>query len=163
MESRKIARRGLFTSLSLAIYILEGMLPVLLPVPGLKLGLANIVSLYILYKYGFFEALEVLLARIVLGSIFAGQMISFFYSLAGGILSLIVMALILKLTYKKAVVLVSILGAIFHNVGQMLVAIYMLSLTGIIYYMPYLALASILTGAFNGMVVKLILRKDILG
>ena len=148
---KKLTTLALFTTIALTIFILESALPPIVPVPGIKLGLANIITLILLLNGTWAEALIVLIMRIVLGSIFAGQMMSFFYSLAGGLLCLLVMALLNRILGKKLIWFTSIMGAIAHNMGQIIVAMAVLGSAYVLYYLPFLLLSGIITGLFTGL------------
>ena len=148
---KKLTTLALFTTIALTIFMLESAIPPLVPIPGIKLGLANIVTLTLLVKSNWKDALIVLVMRIILGSIFAGQMMSFFYSLAGGLLCLLVMALLHKILSSKFLWFISIAGAIGHNIGQILVAMIILDSGYVLYYLPYLLISGIITGLFTGL------------
>lgn len=148
---KKLTTLALFTTIALTIFMLESMIPPLVPIPGIKLGLANIVTLVLIVNGTWKDALCVLIMRIILGSIFAGQMMSFLYSIAGGLLCLAVMALLHHLLGKKLLWFTSIIGAIAHNTGQIAVAAIVLGSGYVIYYYPYLILSGIITGAFTGL------------
>lgn len=119
---KKLTTLALFSTIALTIFLLESLIPPLVPIPGIKLGLANIVTLILLANGTWRDALVVLMARILLGSIFAGQMMSFFYSLAGGLACLLVMAILHHFLGKKLLWFTSIIGALAHNTGQIIVA-----------------------------------------
>ena len=123
MDIKKMTALAMFSVIALTIFTAESMIGPIVPIPGIKLGLANIVTLLVLVLYGPKEAVFVLIVRILLGSMFGGQMISFFYSLSGGILCWLVMSLISALLKKKFLVLISMCGAAAHNIGQILAAI----------------------------------------
>ncbi len=123
MDIKKMTALAMFSVIALTIFTAESMIGQIVPIPGIKLGLANIVTLLVLILYAPKEALFVLIVRILLGSMFGGQMISFFYSLTGGILCWLVMSLISALLKKKFLVLISMCGAAAHNIGQILAAI----------------------------------------
>ena len=148
---RKMTLLALFTTIALTIFILESAIPPLVPIPGIKLGLANIVTLILIVNGTWRDALCVLLMRIVLGSIFAGQMMSFFYSLAGGLLCLLIMALLHRFLGEKLLWFTSIFGAIAHNMGQIMVAMIVLGSAYVLYYVPFLVLSAIITGLFTGL------------
>ncbi len=150
---KKLTTLALFTTIALTIFILESFIPPLVPIPGVKLGLANIITLILLVKSHWKDALIVMIVRILLGSIFAGQMMSFFYSLAGGLLCLLIMTLIHKLLGNKLIWFTSITGAIGHNIGQVLVAMVVLGSGYVLYYLPYLMISGIITGLFTGLCV----------
>lgn len=154
---KKIVLLGLYSTISLTIFMIEAAFPVLMPIPGIKLGLANIITLIALCRYGFRDALMVLTVRILMASFMAGQIVYLLYSVCGGLLSLLAMFLVNKLLTGKYVYITSIMGGIFHNVGQILAAYFVLSLNAILLYMPYLIISGIVTGLFTGLVAHYIL------
>lgn len=105
----------MFVTISLTIFVLESLMPPVINIPGIKPGFANIVTLFLLVNTNKRSAFTVLIVRIILASIFAGQIMSLFYSLSGGILSLLAMSIVLYITKKKTVWFASVVGAIFHN------------------------------------------------
>lgn len=147
---KKLTTLALFSTIALTIFLLESLIPPLVPIPGIKLGLANIVTLILLANGAWRDALVVLMARILLGSIFAGQMMSFFYSLAGGMVCLLVMAVLHHFLGKKLLWFTSIIGALAHNTGQILVAALILG-PYVLFYYPYLIVGGIITGLFTGL------------
>ena len=151
MSIKKITLLALFTTLSLAIYAAESALPPLAPIPGIKLGLANIITLSLLRHFSARDALLVLIARILLSALLFGQALSLLYSLAGGFLSLLVMALTMKLLQKKYPFLTGAMGGLTHNLGQLLVAFAITATPGVFAYLPVLIPAGILTGIFTGL------------
>jgi heptaprenyl diphosphate synthase len=156
MEMKKLVRLSMLLSLSVALNIFESFIPILGNIiPGSKLGLANIVTLFVIYLYGFKDAIFVSLMRVLLvGIIRTGLFnITFFFSLGGAILSVIAMYLSYKFT-KLSVVGISIIGSIFHSIGQILIAILILKMPQMVYYLPYLLLLSIPTGIIIGMISK---------
>ena len=114
---------ALFTTMALTIFVVEAQIPVPVPIPGVKLGLANVITLIVLVVYRPRDAFAVLVLRILLGSIFTGTPVSLLYSLTGGILCFLGMALLCKLLQKKHLWFISIVGAVLHHVGQILAAI----------------------------------------
>lgn len=167
MKTKKITMLGLLTTIALTIFMIEAALPPIAPIPGIKLGLANVVTLFILIRYKVKDAACVLLVRIILASVFAGQMVSFIYSLFGGALCLIVMAIVNKLLDRKFVFLTSVLGAMAHNAGQIFAAYFVLGMSGIFVYVPFLMISGVVTGLFTGFICyyanKFIPRIDIEG
>ena len=154
MEShiKKITILSLYTAISLTIFIIEAALPALAPIPGVKLGLANIITLLVLVKYSAGDAALVLTVRIIIATLFAGQAVSFIYSICGGFLCLVVMSIFNRILGGKYIFLTSIMGAIAHNTGQILAAFFILRLSGILVYIPYLIISGIITGLFTGLV-----------
>ena len=148
---KKMTLLALYTTIALTIFTVESLIPPPIPLPGIKLGLSNIVTLWLLMHTKARDALLVLLARIVLSSFFAGQMISLMYSLAGGILCFLVMVLLFRLLGNQYVVFISIFGALFHNLGQITAAIAITQLPSMLAYLPALAISGIVTGTFTGL------------
>ena len=130
--------------------MVEAQIPVPVPIPGVKLGLANVITLIVLVVYRPRDAFAVLVLRILLGSIFTGTPVSLLYSLTGGILCFLGMALLCKLLQKKHLWFISIVGAVLHNVGQILAAIAAMQSVQVIAYFPFLLVAGCITGFFTG-------------
>ena len=130
-DVKRLTTLALLTTIALTIFVVESAIPTLVPIPGVKLGLANIVTLFVLKRYKFSDAAIVLAMRIILATIFTGQAVSFIYSVSGGFLCLIVMAAVNKLLRGQYIFLTGILGAVSHNAGQILAAFFILRLSGI--------------------------------
>ncbi len=158
MHTRNLSILALFSALALIISGLESALPPLVPLPGIRLGLANIVTLVLLYRYTAKDALLVLTVRILLSSLLFGQAVSLLYSLAGGLLSLLVMNGGNKLLNRHYLGLTSILGGISHNIGQITVALLLTQVPGVLAYLPFLMLSGILTGLFTGLCAHFMLK-----
>lgn len=156
-KTKRMVLLGILTSVALVIYIIEAQIPVLFP--GIKLGLANIVSLVALILLGWKEALTIMFLRTLLGSFFGGSMSSFMFSIAGGILSNIAMILLYKY-FRNSMSLwsISIIGAIFHNIGQLLVASFVIQDLRIYVYLPVLLVSAIITGLFIGICTKFVVN-----
>lgn len=151
MRLHKLTVLSLFTTLSLIIFALESVIPPLVPVPGIKLGLSNIVTLILIREYSARDTLLVLLARILLASFLFGQAISLLYSLAGGLLSLGAMLLVNRLLHRRYLFLTGTVGGLFHNLGQLLIALFLTQVSGVLAYLPFLILGGIVTGLFTGL------------
>lgn len=163
MEShiRKLTLLSLYTAISLSIFMIEAALPPIVPIPGIKLGLANIITLFVLVKYSAKDAALVLFVRIIMATIFAGQAVSFIYSICGGIMCFTTMSLLNRMLGRKYIFLTSIAGAIAHNTGQILAAFFILRLSGILIYIPYLIVSGTITGLFTGLVCHFAIKKII--
>lgn len=149
-KAKKIVLLGLWTSLALMIHIIEKQIPVLFP--GIKLGLSNMVSFSVLILMGWKEALGVMALRIVLGAAFGGGISSFLFSITGGLLSNLVMIFLYR--YFKghlSLSYISVSGAIFHNIGQLLVASLIIQNAKIYVYLPILLVSAVVTGYFVGL------------
>ena len=158
-KSKTISFLGLCTALALVLSYLEAIIPPVFPaVPGIKMGLPNIVLIFVLYRYGGGKALTVSLLRVVLVSILFGNGMAFLYSLAGARLSMGVMVL-LKRTNLLSTVGVSVAGGVAHNVGQILMAMLLLETAELIYYLVILAVSGTLAGILIGLCGALLVRK----
>ena len=154
----KLTTLALLVAAALMIYAIESMLPSLVPIPGVKLGLANVVTLIALKRYGARDAFLVLLARILLSSFFFGQLLSLLYSFCGGLLCMLISWLVNTLLQGRFIYLTSIFGAISHNAAQLLVAFVITQTLGIFGYLPFLMISAILTGLFTGLCAHFTLK-----
>ncbi len=148
---------GLLISVGLVLHLVESLLPLSFFVPGAKIGLANIASLLGLIIFGFKAGLLILFARILAGSLLGGTFLSFnfFMSLSGGVAGFILMSVIyLVLNDYFSLIGVSIIGAVFHNLGQIIAASFIISNFGLFYYLPYLTLLAIPSGIGIGLIVQ---------
>ena len=158
-STKKIAMLGLCTAVALVLAYIESILPpVFHAVPGIKIGLPNIIIIFILYRYGLKEAAVVSLVRMVAVSFMFGNLMALIYSFAGGFLSMLVMVL-LKKSKLLSVVGVSVAGGVFHNVGQILMAMLFLGTTELGYYLIVLTVTGILSGIFVGLCGAIIVKR----
>lgn len=158
MKTKKLVLMALLAAVSLGIWIAEAQLPPLVPVPGVKPGLANIITLAAMALLGRRAAGEVLAVRIILGSLFAGSFSAILFSLAGGVLAWAVMALTIGHFEHKQLWIVSVLGALAHNAGQLLAAVAVTKTVSLLWYGPALAAAAVITGTFTGLAATYLLR-----
>ncbi len=159
-STKHLVRMGLYTAIALTIFILEAQLPPLIPsVPGMKLGLANIVTLILLTCETRRDALLVLLARILLGSFFAGQMAALAYSLAGGLLSFCVSMLCSWIFKRETLWFTGIAGGAFHNMGQIAAAAVLMQTSAVLAYLPVLVLCGMATGLFSGLAAMFFIKR----
>ena len=156
--SRKLTRIALLSAVALTIFVLEAQIPLPIALPGFKLGLSNIVTLLALSLLGWKEALCVLGIRIVLGNLVTGQLAALFYSLGGGLLSFVCMAIAAKLLPKTQLWVAGVLGGLAHNIGQMAVAVLLTSTPALLYYLPMLLLCALGSGCFTGLTASLVLK-----
>lgn len=154
MKLRRIVIIAILISIASIVGYLESLIPFSL-VPGVKLGLANIIILFSIYHYKWYEALIITLFRILLVSLVLGTFlnVSFFMSLSGGLLSFTIMVL-LKNIKKLSVIFISITGALLHGLGQVAVAMIVMGAMEVLYYLPFIMLLSIPTGVIVGVVVS---------
>ena len=159
LTTKNLALCAVLTALALGLSTLENLFPVslLVPLPGVKLGLANIVTVFALYQLGAVPALVILVARCLLGSLFAGNASALLFSLMGGIGAMLVM-IALRRVRGLSVYGVSIAGAAAHNIGQIGEAMIVLGGTAVLGYLPVLLGVSLLTGTLTGFVASLLFR-----
>ena len=158
MKLKHIAYLALCLALAMLFSYVEALFPLSLGIPGIKMGLPNIIIVFLLYRAGVRNAAIVSLSRILLTALLFGNLFSFLYSFAGAFLSLLVMAL-LKKSGAFRVVTVSITGAVSHNLGQILMAMLILGFKEILYYLPYLMLSGILAGIVIGILAALFINR----
>lgn len=152
-NTRKLTSLAMFISAALVLHVVEGMLPVPFVMPGIKLGLANIVTLIAIMFFDFKEIVVIVTLRCFLGSIFGGGISNLLFSFTGGILSAVVMLLLCrKLGQYFSLIGISVAGAIAHNLGQLFVASLIISDFRIYVYLPVLMISSVATGVFIGLV-----------
>ena len=156
--AKKTAYLGLLAAAAILCGYIEFLIPFNFGIPGIKLGLSNFVILIVLYTYGFPGALTVSLVRVLVTGFLFGNLFSMAYGLAGAVLSLIVMAL-LKRTGKFALVGISAAGGAFHNIGQMIVAYAVTPALPLLWYLPVLMLAGLVTGTIIGIIAGIILSR----
>ncbi len=158
-KTRKIAFLGLFTALAMLLSYVEAISPVLITaIPGIKMGLPNVVVIFVLYRFGAWEAALVSAVRVMVVSMLFGNPMTFIYSIAGAALSLAVMVVLKKMNFLSCVG-VSVAGGVFHNVGQILVAMALLGTSAVVYYLVALAISGIVSGILIGLCGALMIKK----
>lgn len=158
-EVRRLTFLAISTTFALVLSYIEFLLPpIFAAVPGVKLGLANIATVFLLYRFGVKEAAAVTFLRVALSSLLFGNPMIFIYSIAGALLSLVVMVLLKKLDFLSTVG-VSTAGAVAHNLGQIIVAMIVLETAEIGYYMIVLAATGTVSGIFVGLLGGLLLKR----
>lgn len=151
MGVKRITRMALLTAIALTIFMVEAQIPPPVPIYGVKLGLANIVTVWAVFLLGPVDTVMILLARVLLGSMFTGQMMALMYSLGGGLLCLCAMLPLRRILTEQQIWVCSVAGAIAHNIGQILVAMAITRTPALIVYLPVLLVSGILTGLFTGL------------
>lgn len=151
MNSSKIAQMGLLVALAFILSYVESLIPLQIGIPGVKLGLANIVVLIAIVQFGEKEAFFLAVVRAVLSGFTFGSLYSMAYSLSGGILSTLIMNFMHKIK-KFSIIGISVTGGVVHNMGQLMVAMLVLRSADLKYYAGFLILSGILTGLFVGIV-----------
>ncbi len=155
---RRLAYMAVLTAVALTIFVIEAQLPPIVPLPGIKLGLANIVTVYAVFALGPGPAGMILLARVLLGSLYTGGM-TILYSLAGGVCCYLVMLALRKLVTEKQLWVCSMFGAMAHELGQMAVAVLVTRTPAVAAYLPALLLSGLLTGVFTGLCAQFLLAR----
>ncbi len=158
MFKGKVAFMGIFAALAILFGYIESLIPFYFGIPGMKLGLANIMTVLVLYLFGIPEAATISLVRIFTVGLLFGNPYSMTYSLAGGVLSLFTMVIVRKIK-AFSIVGISIAGGIMHNIGQLIIAIFIVEEIGLTYYAPFLIIAGAVTGALIGFVTHTIFSR----
>ena len=158
ISSKRAAFYGVFIAMALVASYIERMLPIQPGIPGVKLGLANIITMFLLYLVGAGAAITVSILRILLAGLLFGSGFSMVYSAAGAILSMLAMAIAMKTGFFSATG-VSVVGGVFHNVGQILVAVVTLSTASLVYYLPILILSGLVAGVVIGILSGVIMKR----
>ena len=158
-RTKKTALLGVITAVALILAYVEAMLPPLwAAVPGVKMGLPNLVIIFVLYRFGFKDAVAVSLIRLFVVALLFGNVMTLAYSAAGAALSLVLMA-ILKKTNRFSTTGVSVVGAVSHNLGQIIVAIFLFETVQLGYYMIVLAITGTIAGVFIGIGANLLITR----
>ena len=159
LNVKKITQMAMLTAIALTIFMIEAQIPALVPIPGVKLGLANIVTVFAVFALGPREAAMILFVRIFLGAVFAGNFSTILYSGAGGLLAILVTIGLRKILTHQQLWVAGAIGAVFHSVGQMAVAVAVTGTPGILVYLPMMIACSIITGLFTGLCAQLLLNR----
>lgn len=157
ISTKKIALCGVLTALAMIFSYIESVIPVPIPVPGIKLGVANIAVITILYVLGVKEAIVINLLRIVLTSLLFGNVNSFLFSISGAALSLTIMIIMKKLDFFSCIS-VSVCGGVMHNIGQIIAAVFIMGSEAIVFYLPVLIVSGVFTGVVIGVVSGIVAK-----
>ena len=158
-KTKKVALLGVLTSVALVLSYIEAILPpVWSAVPGIKMGLPNVVIIFLLYRFGVKEAAVVSFIRIFIVALLFGNVMTLAYSCAGAFLSIVLMAAFKKIN-AFSVVGISIIGGVAHNLGQIIVAIFLFDTVQIGYYMAVLAVTGTIAGVLIGLAGSVLLKR----
>lgn len=157
-RNQKIALLGISVSIAIVLSYIEAIIPSFVPIPGVKIGLANIAIMFIMYKLDILSATIVSAVRLVTVFLIFGGLVPFLYSVAGAALSLLVMYMLKRFTPFSEIG-VSVAGGVSHNVAQIIVAIFMFSTGSLIYYLPVLLLSGTLSGVLIGIISGTLIKK----
>ncbi len=159
MKTKKLTLMALLTAIALTIFLVEAQIPAVVPLPGVKLGLSNIITVFAVFALGPKEAAAILFCRIFLGAIFAGNFSTIFYSAAGGTLAILTTIALRRVLARKQLWVAGSLGAVAHSVGQMLMAVLLTGTPSIAVYLPALVGISIVTGLFTGLCAQFLVNR----
>jgi heptaprenyl diphosphate synthase len=153
--TKKITTAGIFTAMAIGLAFFERLIPINFGIPGIKLGLANIVTVTSLFILGPLYAIVIQIARVILSTLLFGSPAGLIYSLSGGLLSVAAMVLILRIPRPVfSIVSISVVGAVFHNIGQIIAAALVVMNLNLAFYLPVLMISGVVTGLFVGFVSK---------
>lgn len=159
MKTRRLTELSLLTATALIIFVVELRFPDILPIPGLKPGLANIITVYAVYRFSAGEAAFMLTSRVVLGAIFTSNLSALIYSATGAAFCLIGMLFVRRIIPMRYIWLCSIIGAILHNTGQTAAALAVTGSLAVLPYYPILIIGGAAAGLFTGICAKLIIDR----
>ena len=159
MKTKRLTLLALLTAIALTIFMIEAQIPALVPIPGIKLGLANIVTVFAVFALGPKDAVMILAARIFLGAVFAGNFSTIFYSAAGGACAILVTIGLRRVLTNKQLWVAGALGAVAHSIGQMAMAVLLTGTPGLIAYLPVMIAVSLVTGTFTGLCAQFLVNR----
>ena len=159
MKTKRLTLLGLLSAIALTIFMVEAQIPALVPVPGVKMGLANIVTVFAVFALGPKDGAAVLFVRVFLGAVFAGNFSTILYSAAGGFCAIGVTILLKKILTTKQLWVAGSLGAVAHSIGQMAMAVLLTSTPGLLVYLPVMIAISIVTGCFTGLCAQFLVNR----
>lgn len=160
MKTKKLTSMALLAAVALIIFIVEAQIPPVVPITGVKLGLSNIITVFAVWMLGAKEAAAILLVRIFLGAVFAGNFSTVFYSLGGGALALLTTVGLRYALKDNQLWVAGCLGAIAHSVGQIVVAVWIAQTMTLLVYLPIMIVCSIITGSFTGLCAQFLIKRD---
>lgn len=153
---RKLTELAVLTAVSLIIFVIELQIPNPFPIPGIKLGLANIITVYAVYHYKAHEVAAMVAVRLLLGAVFSGNFMALIYSASGAFLCLVGMLLLRRFIDERHLWTASVLGAVLHNTGQMAAALAVTRTAQLLLYYPFLIVSGCLAGAFTGLCAQIV-------
>ena len=156
---RRLTELSVLTALALIIFVVELQIPNPFPIPGIKLGLANIITVYAVYRYRAYEVAAMVTVRLLLGAVFSGNFAALLYSAAGAFLCLLGMLILCRFIDEDHLWIASVFGAVLHNTGQMAAAVLLLRTPRLLLYYPFLIAAGCLAGAFTGLCAQLVCKR----
>ena len=159
MKVKKLTVMAMLCAIALTIFMVEAQIPPLVPIPGIKLGLSNIVTVFAVFALGAWEAAGILFARIFLGAVFAGNFSTILYSAAGGFCAIGISILLRLVLSKKQIWIAGCIGAVAHSVGQMVMAVALTGTPSLVVYLPVMIVCSIITGCFTGLCAQILVNR----
>lgn len=158
-KTERLTRLSLLTAAASILFIVELQLPNLTAIPGIKIGLANIVTVYAVYRFRAYETVMLVISRILIGAFFSSNISAVIYSLSGAFLCLFGMLILKNILTEKYIPLCSIFGGILHNTGQIAAAVVFMNSFAVLSYYPYLVIAGAAAGAFTGLSAGFVLNR----
>ena len=159
MKAKKLTVMAMLCAIALTIFMVEAQIPPLVPMPGVKMGLSNIVTVFAVFALGPGEAAAILFVRIFLGAVFAGNFSTILYSAAGGACAILVTIGLRNLLNQKQLWVAGCIGAIAHSIGQMAMAIMLTGTPSLVVYLPIMIVCSIITGIFTGLCAQVLVNR----
>lgn len=159
MKVKKLTVMAMLCAIALTIFMVEAQIPPLVPMPGVKMGLSNIVTVFAVFALGPGEAAAILFVRVFLGAVFAGNFSTIFYSGAGGACAILVTIGLRKIMNQKQLWIAGCIGAVAHSIGQMAMAILLTGTPSLMVYLPFMIVCSIISGTFTGLCAQVLVNR----
>ena len=159
MKTKRLTTMALLTAIALTVFMIEAQIPPIVPIPGVKIGLANIVTVFAVFALGPGDAAMILASRIFLGAVFAGNFSSILFSAAGGGCAILMTILLRRLLTKKQLWVAGSMGAIAHSIGQISVAVIWTGTPSVLIYLPVMIAISIVTGFCTGLAAQFLVNR----
>lgn len=159
MSTKKLTTLSMLTALALIIFIIELRIPDLSSIPGVKLGLANVITVYSVFHFKPTETMMLVGVRVLLGAVFSGNISALMYSLSGAVFCLCGMLIVKKIISEKYIWLCSIIGGILHNIGQIFMAVLVMHSFAVVSYLPVLIISGSLAGLFTGVCAQMVINR----
>lgn len=156
---RRLTELAVLTAAALIIFAVELQIPNPFPIPGIKLGLSNVITVYAVYHYKAHEVAAVVAVRLLLGAIFSGNFLALIYSTAGALLCLLGMLLLRRWVDESRLWIASVFGAVLHNTGQMAAALLLMQTPRLLLYYPFLLVSGCLAGVFTGLCAQFVTKR----
>lgn len=159
MNTRRLTTMAVLSALAVIIHTVEGAIPPIITIPGAKLGLSNVITMYAVWALGGKDAIQILLVRILLGAIFADHFAVIFYSLSGGMLAILTTIGLKRVVTENQIWIVGVLASLAHTLGQLAVALFINGRITVLVFLPFLLVTSVAAGLATGLCSQIMVKR----